>query len=130
MRAGDCIDDRFEVLDLARKGGMGSVYRAVDRCSGATVALKLLRNAGGSDAARFAHEAQVLSRIEHPHVVRYVTHGVAPDGDPYLVMEWLEGENLAERLTREGLSVDESVRLARLVASAIGTAHAQGIVHR
>src|SRR5262245_46675384 len=98
MRAGELIDARFEIVELAGEGGMGTVYRAVDRADGANVALKLLRDPEGSGAARFAHEAKVLARIEHPHVVRYVTHGVAPGGDPYLVMEWLEGESLAERL--------------------------------
>ncbi|WP_437486645.1 protein kinase [Sorangium sp. So ce1014] len=130
MLPGSVIDGRFEVEALAGAGGMGTVYRARDRASGATVALKLLREADAQAAARFAHEARVLSGLEHPHIVRYVTHGTTPPGEPFLVMEWLAGETLSERLSRGALRLEEGLALARAVAEALGTAHARGIVHR
>ncbi|WP_437715609.1 protein kinase [Sorangium sp. So ce448] len=124
------IDGRFEVNALAGAGGMGTVYRARDRSSGATVALKLLREADAHSAARFVHEAHVLSGLDHPHIVRYVTHGTAPSGQPYLVMEWLAGETLSERLLRGALRLEEALAVVRAAAGALGTAHARGIVHR
>ena len=112
---------------------MGAVYRARDLQSGASVAVKLILDyvPQPSDAQdRFDHEARALAGLSHPHVVRYITQGVTRDGEPYLVMEWLEGEDLAARLARGPLPVDEALELARGVASALGAAHARGIVHR
>lgn len=130
MRVGDCIDGRFEIMALASSGGMGTVYRALDKATGGAVAIKVLREMEGSDATRFGHEARVLAALEHPHIVRYVAHGVAPGGEPFLVMKWLEGKSLEERLSREGLRLEESVDMIRRVAGALGAAHARGIVHR
>ncbi|WP_437806978.1 serine/threonine-protein kinase [Sorangium sp. So ce1078] len=130
MLPGRLLDDRFELAEVAGSGGMGTVYRAIDRASGEVVAVKLLRRADARAEARFLREAEALSRLTHPHIVRYATHGVAPTGEPYLAMEWLSGESLAERLSRQELRVHESVALARRVADALGAAHALGIVHR
>ncbi|WP_437475986.1 protein kinase [Sorangium sp. So ce1014] len=130
MLAGRLLDGRFELAEVAGSGGMGTVYRAIDRASGAVVAVKLLRNVDPRAQARFAREALALSRAQHPHIVRYAMHGVAPAGEPYLAMEWLSGESLADRLSRQRLSVGECVALARAVADALGAAHARGIVHR
>lgn len=81
---------------------MGTVYRATDRYSGDTVALKLLHaGAGGPDEGeRFAREAQLLSELRHPGIVSHVAHGQTPDGQRFLAMEWLEGEDLGARLLR------------------------------
>ncbi|XXT14958.1 protein kinase [Sorangium sp. So ce429] len=130
MVPGTLFDGRFELSELAGAGGMGAVYRALDRTTGVVVAVKLLREVSERAAARFAREARALAGIEHPHVVRYVTHGVATTGEPYLAMEWLSGESLSVRLSRRGLRVEESVALVRAVADALGAAHARGIVHR
>ncbi|WP_437313460.1 serine/threonine-protein kinase [Sorangium sp. So ce385] len=130
MLPGRLLDDRFELAEVAGSGGMGTVYRALDRASGEVVAVKLLRRLDARAEARFLREAAALSRLSHPHIVRYVTHGVAPTGEPYLAMEWLSGESLADRLSRQELRVDESVALTRRVADALGAAHARGIVHR
>ncbi|WP_437721978.1 serine/threonine-protein kinase [Sorangium sp. So ce861] len=115
----------------AGAGGMGEVWKALDQETGQPVAVKLLpghREAG--DAARFAREARILSALEHAHVVRYVAHGADDEGAPYLVMEWLEGEDLAARLRRGPLGVNEGVALALRVADALSFAHARGVVHR
>jgi tetratricopeptide (TPR) repeat protein len=123
----EVVDDRYELVELLGRGGMGAVYRARDRRSGADVAVKMIQSDTGARALR---EAELLSELSHPHVVRYLGHGEARSGQPYLVMEWLAGEDLAQRLARAPLSVAESVALARAVASALAAAHARGVVHR
>lgn len=129
-QAGSVIGGRFEVQSLAGSGGMGSVYRAVDRVSGQVVALKLLAQSS-PHRARFRREAEVLASLQHPCVVRYLGHGDGSDGEPpYIAMEWVEGVSLRERLLAGRLGVGESVALARRVADALGCAHLQGIVHR
>ena len=124
------IGDRFEVERLVGSGGMGEVYRARDRLSGGLAAVKVLHGAMGKDVERFRREAQLLAEVSHPRVVKYVAHGVTPAGRPYLAMEWLDGEDLAERLTRSGLTLQESFTLARRVAESLGALHDRGIVHR
>lgn len=130
MRPGDVLGERFELEELAGSGGMGEVFRARDRLSGEIVALKVLLAGRGPETARFEREAKVLAELSHPGIVKYVDHGVTPQGQPYLAMEWLDGEDLFTRLGRRGLSVDESLTLAARVADALGAAHAAGIVHR
>ncbi len=129
MEAHTLIAERFEILSLARTGGMGSVYRALDRTTGRQVALKLLHQLS-DDYARFRHEARILASLAHPNVVPFVAYGTRPDGQPYIAMEWIEGESLAERFAREGLTIAETLALARGVTTALALAHAQGIVHR
>jgi serine/threonine protein kinase len=109
---------------------MGTVYRAVDRHSGALVALKLLRAREATDVERFEREATVLAELRHPGIVRYVAHGASRSGERYLAMEWLEGEDLAARLAHKQLSVSESLRLMRRAVSALAFAHERGLVHR
>ena len=131
MREREIINGRFEIERHAGAGGMGTVYRAIDRQTGAPVALKVL-NAGHSPelAERFQREAALLAELRHPGIVRFVASGATPDGQAYLVMEWLEGEGLADRLARGTLSVAETIELGRRVASALSVAHARGVVHR
>ncbi|MGJ8498453.1 protein kinase domain-containing protein, partial [Glaesserella parasuis] len=83
----------------------------------------------GADAERFAREALLLSELTHPAIVQYVAHGVA-EGRHYLVMEWLEGTTLEERLGREPLSLTETLELGKRVAAALAQAHRAGVVHR
>ena len=130
MRAGDLIADRFEVELLAGSGGVGQVYRARDRLNGSPIALKVLRLPSARDTERFAREARVLARLRHPSIVRYVAHGKTPGGEPYMAMEWLDGEDLASRLAREPLTLAESAAVVRRAAEALAAAHAHGIVHR
>ncbi len=130
MRAGAVVGHRFEVEGLARAGGMGSVFRARDRVSGEWVALKIAHPEAMQHAERFAREATVLAELRHPGIVRYVAHGRTESGDMYLAMEWLEGEDLSQRLSRKGLTVDESVVLITRVADTLSAAHNRGFVHR
>jgi hypothetical protein len=109
---------------------MGAIYRATDSLSGQQVALKLL-HADTSDALqRFSREAAVLAQLRHPGIVSYVAHGSTDDGRPFLVMQWLEGEDLAQRLARQPLSPHESLSLVRNVSQALALAHQHGVIHR
>ncbi|WP_437717336.1 protein kinase [Sorangium sp. So ce448] len=129
MRVGDVVGERFELLALAGSGGMGEVYRALDRVSGATVALKVVLGAGAHEA-RFDREARFLSELSHPGIVRHVAHGRTSSGRSYLAMEWLEGEDLSRRLPRGRLTVEETLTLGVKAAEALAEAHAREIVHR
>lgn len=128
MKLGDVIAARFEVQAFVGEGGMGEVYRALDRQTGELVALKHVRVAREGEQ-RFFREARALALLNHPAIVRYVAHGSIPGGEHYLAMEWLEGENLRARLERGPLPLEESIDLARRVAGALAHAHGQGIVH-
>jgi tetratricopeptide (TPR) repeat protein len=128
---GDVIAGRFMLEALAGVGGMGNVYRARDSALGQGVALKLLHPFASADALqRFSREAAVLSALRHPGIVAYVAHGQTEQGQPFLAMEWLEGEDLARRLARQPLSLEEALALVRRTAQALAVAHQQGVIHR
>jgi tetratricopeptide (TPR) repeat protein len=130
MERGAVVGLRFEVEGLARAGGMGSVFRARDRESGEWVALKIAHPEAMQHADRFAREATVLAELRHPGIVKYVAHGRTDAGEMFLAMEWLEGEDLQQRLARSGLALDESVALIARVADTLSAAHKRGLVHR
>ncbi|WP_437877612.1 protein kinase domain-containing protein [Sorangium sp. So ce513] len=130
MLAGDVVGNRFEIEGHASAGGMAQIFRARDRLTGELVALKILQRSGPQETHRFVREAHALAAIRHPGVVGYVAHGKTDAGDPYLAMQWLSGETLAERLLREPLTVPESLALGARVASTLGALHRLGIVHR
>src|SRR5438105_2252529 len=109
---------------------MGTVFRARDRRDKREVALKVLQAAALRNTARFEQEAAILAGLRHPNIVEYVAHGATPDGMHYLVMEWVEGENLSQRLDRGGLDIADSVAMAIQIARALGALHALRIVHR
>src|SRR4051812_34423060 len=110
MQSGDVVADRFEIERLAGTGGMGAVFRARDRLTGEPVAVKVLADPRGN-AERFAREGRVLAELRHPGIVRYVAHGTTPSGELYLAMEWLDGEDLADRIARAPLTIKESVTI-------------------
>jgi eukaryotic-like serine/threonine-protein kinase len=130
-RRGDVIAERFELEAEVGAGGMGSVFRARDRESGERVAIKFL-HADHADhdgsVSRFERECETLQRLEHPGIVRYLAHGDRPA--PFLAMAWIEGETLAHRIEETGLSLAESIAVARRLAEALAVAHAAGVVHR
>ena len=108
---------------------MGEVYRARDVVSHTQVCVKLLRTHEDRDSQRFVQEAKILSALEHPSIVRYLAHGVV-DGERYLVMEWLEGEDLSRRLEREPLNLGDTMLLLKQAAEALAFAHAHEVIHR
>jgi tetratricopeptide (TPR) repeat protein len=122
------IAGRWRIQRSVGTGGMGSVYLALDEGCGSRVALKLFHH--GADLRRFEREAEILARLRHPRIVRYVDHGRSEAGQPFLVMEWLDGEDLAARLTCGALPIDETVAILHAVAEGLACAHAQGVIHR
>jgi serine/threonine protein kinase len=130
MQPGDVIADRFEIERMAGAGGMGAVYRTVDRHTGHIVALKTLLTAHEEHAKRFHRESGLLYELSHPRIVRYIAHGRTPAGELYLVMEWLDGESLAERLKREPLGVQDAITVCMRAAEGVAYAHDRGVVHR
>jgi serine/threonine protein kinase len=122
----------YQIESLLGAGGMGEVYRARDTRLGRTVAIKILTQ-GVADTPearqRFEREARAVSSLSHPHIC--VLYDVGnQDGIEYLVMEYLEGETLAERVAKGRLSTAELLRYASQIADALDKAHRQGIVHR
>ncbi|WP_437675560.1 serine/threonine-protein kinase [Sorangium sp. So ce131] len=130
MTPGQRIANRFQIERQAGAGGMGALYRAVDLETGAPVAVKILHRGEEDDLSRFAREARILDQVKDAAVVRYIAHGVAGAAQPYLVMEWLDGEDLSARLARAELTLAESFTLLRRVAGALAAVHALGVVHR
>ncbi|MCC6623264.1 MAG: protein kinase [Deltaproteobacteria bacterium] len=130
MQSGEIIAGRFALERPVGQGGMGVVYRARDLDAGGLVALKALKRLQPAAVQRFSREAELLAALSHPGIVRYVAHGADGTDEPFLVMEWLDGEDLAQRLLRGPLDVAQAVALTKRVAAALGAAHAQGVVHR
>ena len=124
--------ERYDIRERVGAGGMGVVYKATARDTGEAVAVKALRGDLMSAHARqrFEREVQVLSALTHPGIVRYIDHGTTEQGHPYLVMEWLDGCDLATRLSDGALGFHEAWSLAETVATALAYAHGRGIVHR
>jgi tetratricopeptide (TPR) repeat protein len=126
---GEIVGGRWQVVARAGAGGMGVVYRTVDRETGQAAALKVMA-AELSATERFWQEAELLAGLSHPAIVRYLGRGRTDAGQPYLAMEWLEGEDLERRLGRGPLSIGDTLAIARRVIGALEAAHARGVVHR
>jgi eukaryotic-like serine/threonine-protein kinase len=122
----------YEIVSPVGAGGMGEVYKARDTRLDRAVAIKVLtsRLAGSGDPrARFEREAKAISALNHPHIC--TLHDVGHEGDSeYLVMEFLEGESLSQRLAKGRLPLDQVYRLGAQIADALDRAHKHGIVHR
>ncbi|HYQ15001.1 MAG TPA: protein kinase [Polyangiaceae bacterium] len=134
IEAGQVIDGKYRVLKLLGQGGMGAVYLAEHTVIGRRVAVKvLLGNVAGNETAvaRFEREAQAAGRIGNDHILEILDFGSLPDGARYMVCEYLDGETLASRLTREQRMTPASlVPIARQLLSGLGAAHQAGVVHR
>jgi hypothetical protein len=128
LPAGAKVSDRFVVEWCVGAGGMGDVYRCQDLETQTAAALKVIRRV--DDHSRFRREAAILSALTHDAIVRYLAHGTTDAGTPYLAMEWLEGEDLAQILSRSSLSVADSLTIARRVCEGLLLAHRYGFVHR
>jgi serine/threonine protein kinase len=124
---GEVIDGRYLLERIAGRGGMGVVWRALELATGRPVALKL-HNRRHSERLRLVQEAYLLSSIRHEALVGYLGHGDLA-ASPYLAMEWLDGEDLGERLARRPLSVADTVTLGRRMAGALAAVHARSVVH-
>jgi len=127
----------YEITAQIGEGGMGVVYRAVDTTLGRQVAIKILPDAFAADPdrlARFEREAKTLASLNHPHIA--AIYGFEKSSGVHaLVMELVEGEDLAQRLAGlkvkgHGLPLDEAMPIAKQLAEALEAAHEQGIIHR
>src|SRR5438445_2872913 len=122
----------YEVLSPLGAGGMGEVYKAKDTRLERTVAVKVLPQHLSSSVEvrqRFEREAKTISQLSHPHICALYDVG-NQDGVEYLVMEYLEGETLSDRLGKGPLPLEQTLRFGIEIADALDRAHRQGIVHR
>jgi serine/threonine protein kinase len=138
LSAGDLLDNRYRLDDRIATGGMGDVWRGTDVVLGRTVAVKVLRTAMLEDpefATRFYGEARMMATFRHPGVVE--VYDYASDGDygdqekvAYLVMAFVEGEPLSNRVKEGPIPVTETLSIVAQAADALHAAHQAGIVHR
>ncbi len=130
---GSLLGDRYRVVALLGRGGMGEVYRADDLTLGQPVALKFLPEEAAQDPAlldRFRAEVRIARKVSHPNVCRVYDVGEV-DGQPYLSMEYVDGEDLASLLRRIGrLPNDKALDIARQLCAGLAAAHAKGVLHR
>jgi len=123
----------YKILRKLGSGGMGTVYlaRRADGEFQKTVAIKFINHGADTDfnLSRFRRERQILASLENPNIARLLDGGTLPGGLPYLVMEYVEGENLLAFLNRSG-NLQNSLKLFRQVLSAVGYIHSKGMVHR
>ncbi len=124
----------YRITRLVGRGGMGTVYEAVrdDEQFQQQVALKLIKRGMDSDFVRdrFLRERQILASLDHPHIARLFDGGTTADGQPYFVMEFVDGVPITDYCQARGLALDERLKLFRDVCSAIQHAHQKLIVHR
>jgi serine/threonine protein kinase len=134
LQPGTVLQDTYQVVRPIGRGAMGQVYEVLHARLSGRYALKLLTDEAAADAEflqRFRREAQIVSGLRHPHIVQVIDFDQNSDGRPYLVMELLDGEDLAARLGRDGaLSLSRVVTVIGQIASALQTAHDLGVIHR
>jgi len=137
LNPGTMLQNRYRIVSMLGQGGMGAVYRAWDTRLNIPVALKEMTPQPGLDPnmltqlrQQFQQEAAVLARLSHPHLV-HVTDFFAEWGNTYLVMDFVEGENLADRIMRQGpLSEAQVLAWANQLLDALAYCHSQGVLHR
>ena len=130
---GQVLNERYEILEKIGEGGMAVAYRGRDRLLGRTVAIKIMRPELATDAgflARFRREARAAAGMTHEHIA--AVHDTGSDGPyHYIVMEYVAGESLRDRLRREGpLPLGEALRVATEATEALEAAHSAGVIHR
>jgi serine/threonine-protein kinase len=131
---GEIIENKYRLVRALGEGGMGTVWIAHNVVLDVQVAIKLIRLDIGSSqrmTERLLQEARAAARLGHPGIVRVFDFGVTRHGDPFVVMELLHGETLADLISRESrLSAINAVQMLLPIADALATAHGKGIVHR
>ena len=130
---GTTLADRYRVLGLVGRGGMGEVYRAIDLKLNQPVALKFLPESTASNPRlleRFHGEVRIARQVSHPNVCRVYDIGEV-DGAAYISMEYVDGEDLGSLLRRIGrLPADKAIEIARKLCAGLAAAHAKGVLHR
>ena len=134
MQPGDSLDGRYTIIGQLGAGGMGEVYKATHNFLGATRVIKIIHPhiSGRQDAhERFLREARIATKVQHPNVATLHDFASLPDGSHYMVWEFIDGENLAQRLrTRGTLPPRAAVRIAVQALRGLEAIHAAGIIHR
>jgi hypothetical protein len=125
------LDNRFVLLEPLGEGGHAIVWRARDRLMRTMVAVKILRALDPDWQRRFALEAEVLANLHHVNVIRAITRGRTPEGQPYVVLELVEGQSLRARLDAGGpLPWREVIEIGIQAAAALTALHSRGVIHR
>lgn len=132
LGVGDVLDERFEITDVIAKSGMASLFKAIDRKTGAPVAIKVPYLQIESDPAgfdRFRREEEIGLQLNHPYILKMIA--VEKKSRPYLVMEYLEGQTLSELLKHvHPLPEPDAVKIASRICEALEYMHQHGVVHR
>jgi serine/threonine protein kinase/predicted negative regulator of RcsB-dependent stress response len=121
---------RYKIVEKLGEGGMGVVYRAEDTTLARSVAIKFLSSLDRHYRARFLREARAVSTLTHPNIATIYEYGETDAGQPYIVMEFVQGQTLSRMLEEGGLTLSQSVKITAAIAEALGEAHRHGIVHR
>ena len=133
LSAGDLLDERFEIVSLVGKGGMCVVYKAINLRMSQVCAVKMLHthlNLDDEAQQRFQREAIAASSLQHPNIIGLIAYGFR-ELQPYMVMEFLEGESLADLLkTRGRIPADEALPWFYSICDALEHAHQNGVIHR
>jgi len=124
--------ERYKVIGLLGKGGMGSVYHVQHLHLKSEFALKVLNKQADSNVwRRFDNEAKAASRLDHPNLIKVHDSGLLPDGQPFFIMDLVKGETLADLIKRNGrLPLQETLKIFIQVGFALAYAHDNGVVHR
>jgi eukaryotic-like serine/threonine-protein kinase len=134
LKPGAILADTYKIIRQIARGGWGIVYEARhNRLSQMLVAIKVLRASVAQRpvaADRFRREAEICSRLNHPHIVSVTDWNVTPDGSPFFVMEFLKGENLFSRMSRVKIPRPLVYQILQQTVAALSAAHSQGIIHR
>ena len=121
---------QYRIIEQLGEGAMGVVYLAEDTVLNRRVAIKFLSNTTPEYRARFLLEARTISGLTHPNIATVFNYGEADAGQPYFVMELIEGQPLSEKLRLGSLPLPEAVRIVCHIAEALGEAHRKGVIHR
>ncbi|MEP7121812.1 MAG: serine/threonine-protein kinase [Byssovorax sp.] len=134
LSEGDVVDEKYRILRLLGKGGMGTVWVAENLRVKRQVAIKVLlrsaAEAAGDALLRFEREAQAAGQIGSDHIVEVLDLGTTPEGDRFMVMEYLEGDTLKQRMRRGRLDAQKTAAVFCQLLEGLTAAHAAGIVHR
>src|SRR5688500_12190366 len=123
----------YRIIEPLGEGGMGVVYLAEDTLLSRQVAIKTLRNTKPGNQhfrTRFLREARAVSALPHPNIATIHDYGETPDGQPYIVMELIKGDTLADLIRKQSLTIPRALEIVIQVADALGEAHQHGIIHR
>lgn len=125
---------KYDILSVLGTGGMGVVYKGRQDVMDRVVAIKMLQAHHLSDSMsvkRFQQESKATCRLNHPHIITVYDFGISPSGQPYIVMDYLEGKPLSDIIRAEGqIGVDRTLNIIKQASEALGHAHKQGVIHR